>query len=44
MDYVVGPVSDEQHVITSKDAGQIIGMTLPQPVLSGYPLVHLGVE
>ncbi|HSD68064.1 MAG TPA: succinylglutamate desuccinylase/aspartoacylase family protein [Woeseiaceae bacterium] len=44
MGYVVDPVTDEQHVITSKDAGQIIGMTLPQPVLSGYPLFHLGVE
>ena len=44
MGYVVDPVTDEQHVITSKDAGQIIGMTLPQPVLSGYPLFHLGLK
>lgn len=44
MGYVVDPVTDQQHVITSKYAGQIIGMTLPQPVLSGYPLFHLGVE
>jgi uncharacterized protein len=44
MGYVVDPGTDEVHVITSPYAGQVIGMTLPQPVLSGYPLFHLGVE
>jgi predicted deacylase len=44
MGYVVDPITDEVHVITSQYAGQIIGMTQPQPVLSGYPLFHLGVE
>jgi hypothetical protein len=41
---VVDPVTDEEHVINSPHAGQIIGMTLPQPVLSGNPLFHLGVK
>lgn len=44
MGYVVDPVTDEVHVITAPYAGQIIGMTLPQPVLSGNPLFHIGVE
>lgn len=44
MGYVVDPVTDEEHPIIAQHAGQIIGMTLPQPVLSGYPLFHLGVE
>jgi hypothetical protein len=44
MGYVVDPVTDEVHVITAPYDGQIIGMTQPQPVLSGYPLFHLGVE
>jgi predicted deacylase len=41
---VVDPFTDEEHVITSPASGRIIGMTLPQPVLSGYPLFHLGVD
>ncbi len=44
MGYVVDPVTDVEHVIISEYDGQVIGMTLPQPVLSGYPLFHLGVE
>jgi hypothetical protein len=44
MGVVIDPVTDEQHVISSDYAGQVIGMTLPQPVLSGNPLFHLGVE
>jgi predicted deacylase len=44
MGYVVDPITDEVYVVISEYAGQIIGMTQPQPVLSGYPLFHLGVE
>jgi hypothetical protein len=44
MGIVVDPVTDEEHVITSPYAGRIIGMTLPQPVLSGNPLFHIGGE
>jgi predicted deacylase len=44
MGYVVDPVTDVEHVIISEYDGQVIGMTQPQPVLSGYPLFHLGVE
>ncbi len=44
MGFVVDPVTDEEHVILARHAGQIIGMTLPQPVLSGNPLFHIGVE
>lgn len=44
MGIVVDPVTDEEHVIVSRHAGQIIGMSLPQPVLSGNPLFHVGVK
>ncbi len=44
MGSVIDPLTDEVHVITSPYAGQIIGMTLSQPVLSGSPLFHLGVK
>jgi predicted deacylase len=42
--HVVDPISDEEHAIISRHAGQIIGMSLPQPVLSGNPLFHIGTE
>ena len=44
MGLVVDPVTDEEHVIISAHAGKIIGMSLPQPVLSGNPLFHLGMD
>jgi predicted deacylase len=44
MGYVVDPVTDEEHAVISPYDGRIIGMTLPQPVLSGGPLFHLGVQ
>jgi len=44
MGRVVDPVTDEEHVVISRHAGQIIGMSLPQPVLSGNPLFHLGMD
>lgn len=44
MGFVVDPVTDEEHAIISNHAGIIIGMSLPQPVLSGNPLFHLGID
>jgi len=44
MGYVVDPVTDEEYAVISPSDGRIIGMTLPQPVLSGGPLFHLGVQ
>lgn len=44
MGVVVDPVTNQHHVITSPRAGRIIGMSLPQPVLSGSALFHIGFE
>lgn len=39
---VVDPLTDEAHEIVAPRDGEIIGMSVPQPVLSGYALIHLG--
>jgi predicted deacylase len=39
---VVDPLTDESHKVVSPISGEIIGMAVPQPVLSGYALFHLG--
>jgi len=39
---VVDPLTDESYPVTSSMDGEIIGMAVPQPVLSGYALFHLG--
>lgn len=38
---VVDPLTDETHDVVSPIAGEIIGMAVSQPVLSGYGLFHL---
>lgn len=38
---IVDPLTDEEFDVVSPLAGEIIGMALAQPVLSGYALVHL---
>jgi predicted deacylase len=38
---IIDPLTDEGIVITSQVSGEIIGMSVPQPVLSGYALFHL---
>ena len=38
---IVDPLTDESFDVISPLAGQVIGMAVPQPVLSGYGLVHL---
>jgi predicted deacylase len=38
---VVDPFSDESFDILSPIPGEIIGMAMPQPVLSGYALFHV---
>jgi predicted deacylase len=40
---VVDPLTDERYVISSTLEGEIIGMAVPQVVLSGYGLVHIGI-
>ncbi len=39
---IVDPLTDETHEVVSPIAGEIIGMAVPQPVLSGYALFHIG--
>ena len=38
---VVDPLTDTEYVVTTSIAGEIIGMAVPQPVLSGYGLFHI---
>jgi hypothetical protein len=38
---VVDPFTDVEFPVTTSIAGEIIGMAVPQPVLSGYGLFHL---
>jgi predicted deacylase len=38
---VVDPFSDEEYEIDAQISGEIIGMALSQPVLSGYALFHI---
>jgi predicted deacylase len=40
---ITDPVSDVVHRIQARDSGIVIGMALPQIVLSGYGLFHIGV-
>ncbi|MDH3401708.1 MAG: succinylglutamate desuccinylase/aspartoacylase family protein [Chromatiales bacterium] len=40
---VIDPFTDERYVISSTLDGEIIGMAVPQVVLSGYGLVHIGI-
>ncbi|MBW2425727.1 MAG: succinylglutamate desuccinylase/aspartoacylase family protein [Deltaproteobacteria bacterium] len=38
---IVDPLTDEIYEVTSPIRGEIVGMSVPQPVLSGYALFHL---
>ena len=38
---VVDPLTDQEFQVTATRAGEIIGMSVPQPVLSGYALFHV---
>ncbi len=42
--YVVDPFTDERHDIIAPYSGHIVGMAVPQVVLSGYSLFHLGLH
>ena len=42
--YVVDPLTDERHEIVAPFEGDIIGMAVPQVVLSGYGIFHLGLH
>ena len=38
---VIDPFTDEEAIVTSPIPGEIIGMAVPQPVLTGYGLFHV---
>jgi predicted deacylase len=38
---IIDPLTDEVFDVVSPDSGEIIGMAVPQPVLSGYALFHI---
>ena len=38
---IVDPLTDASFDVVSPLAGEVIGMAVPQPVLSGYALFHL---
>ena len=38
---IIDPLTDATIEVSSPQAGEIIGMAVPQPVLSGYALFHL---
>ena len=38
---VIDPLTDESFEVLSPIAGEVIGMAVAQPVLSGYALFHL---
>ncbi len=38
---VIDPLTDQEYPVISPIAGEIIGMAVPQPVLSGYGLFHI---
>lgn len=42
--YVVDPLTDERHEIVAPFEGDIIGMAVPQVVLTGYGVFHLGLH
>jgi predicted deacylase len=39
---IADPVSDQVHELHAETGGLVIGMALPQVVLSGYALFHVG--
>jgi predicted deacylase len=41
---IIDPLTDRYTAITAEEAGEVIGMAVAQIVLSGYALVHLGIE
>jgi predicted deacylase len=38
---VIDPLTDESHAVVSSVSGEIIGMAVSRPVLSGYALYHV---
>ena len=38
---IVDPLTDQIYDLTSPIRGEVVGMSVPQPVLSGYALFHL---
>jgi len=39
---IVDPLTDATYPVTASTPGEVIGMAVPQPVLSGYALFHIG--
>jgi len=38
---IIDPFTDKVHSITAPRAGELIGLAVARPVLSGYGLFHL---
>ncbi len=41
---VTDPITNERSVITSPREGRILGMALPQVVIPGFAIFHVGFE
>jgi predicted deacylase len=41
---IIDPLTDRYTSVIASDSGEVIGLAVAQIVLSGYALVHLGVE
>jgi len=41
---IIDPLTDRYTAVTATDSGEVIGLAVAQIVLSGYALVHLGIE
>jgi predicted deacylase len=41
---LIDPLTDRYTAVQASEAGEVIGLAVAQIVLSGYALVHLGVQ
>jgi predicted deacylase len=41
---IIDPLTDRYTAVTASHSGEVIGLAVAQIVLSGYALVHLGVQ
>jgi predicted deacylase len=41
---IIDPLTDRYTAISATDSGEVIGLAVAQIVLSGYALVHLGLQ
>jgi predicted deacylase len=41
---IIDPLTDRQTKVEATESGEVLGLAVAQIVLSGYALVHLGVD